>query len=117
MTPTPGRADDVEPDVALLVNRGLARVQPHPHTHVHLAGPGLGRVCALSLDRGGHGVARGERVPDDAPVRRQDVAVVVTEALEELSRVLDVGERERDRSAGKLGHGPIVRSERRVLLR
>ena len=77
-------------------------------------------MCALSLDRGADGVARarereeervalcvdldpvarGECVPDDAPVRREDVAVFVTEALEELRRVLDVGEHERDRSAG-----------------
>ena len=33
-------------------------------------------------------------------VRRQHLAVVVAEALEELGRVLDVGEREGDRSAG-----------------
>ena len=115
-----GRAHDVEPDVALLVDRRLAGVQAHPHAHVRLAGPGLRRVRALSLDRGGHRVARArereeervalrvdldpvarsERVADEASVRRQHVAVVVTEALEELRRVLDVGEHEGDRSAG-----------------
>ena len=45
-------------------------------------------------------VARRERVADDSPVRRQHLAVVVAEALEELRRVLDVGEDEGDGSAG-----------------
>ena len=54
----PRRSHDVEPDVALLVNRGLAGVQPHPHAHLGTVGPPGRRMCALSLDRGDHGVAR-----------------------------------------------------------
>lgn len=55
-------------------------------------------------------VAGREGVTDDSPVRGQHLAVVVAEALEELRRVLDVREDEGDRSAGKLGHAPIVRN-------
>ena len=45
-------------------------------------------------------VAGREGAAHDSPVRCQHLPVVVTEALEELRRVLDVREDERDRSAG-----------------
>ena len=111
---------DVEPDIPLLVHGRLAGVQSDPHADVDLAGPRLRCVCALRLDGRGDGVSRTreheeegvalrvdldpvasrERVTDDPPVRGQHLAVVVAEALEELRRVLDVGEDEGDRSAG-----------------
>ena len=114
------RSHDVEPDVPLLVHGRLAGVQPDPHADVDLARPRLRCVRALRLDGSGDGISRAredeeegvalrvdldpvassERVADDPPVRRQHLAVVVAEALEELRRVLDVREDEGDRSAG-----------------
>ena len=41
-------------------------------------------------------------------MRGEHVAVVVPEPLEQLRRVLDVGEDEGDRTAGEIGHRPIV---------
>ena len=112
---------DVEPDIPLLVHGRLAGVQADPHADVDLTSGHDSRcVRTLRLDRRGDGVSRTgeheeegialrvdldpvasrERVADDPPVRRQHSAVVVAEALQELRRVLDVGEDESDRSAG-----------------
>ena len=113
-------AHDVETDVSLLVHRRLTGVQPDPYADLDLARPRLSGMRALRLDGSGDGVSRTreheeegvtlrvdldpvacrEGVADDSPVRRQHVAVVVAEALEELRRVLDVGEDEGDGSAG-----------------
>ena len=46
----PGRADDVEPQVALLAERRLARVQAHPHADRGVLGPRVLCVRALRLD-------------------------------------------------------------------
>ena len=35
----PGSPDDVEPEVALVADRGLACVQPHPHLQVDAVRP------------------------------------------------------------------------------
>ncbi len=53
-------------------------------------------------------VARAERLANDAPMRGQHVAIGVPETLEKLGRVLDVGEREGDRSPGQIRHEAIV---------
>ena len=49
-----------------------------------------------------------EALADDAAVRRHDVAVVVAELLQQPRRALDVGEGERDGSAGKAHAASIV---------
>ena len=95
-------------------------MQPDPYADLDLAGPRLSGMRALRIDGSGDGVTRTreheeegvtlrvdldpvacrEGVADNSPVRHQHVAVVVAEALEELRRVLDVGEDEGDGSAG-----------------
>jgi hypothetical protein len=111
------------------VDRRLARVEPHAHAHLFPVGPGRRGVRALGLDGSGHRVSgaredeeegvslrvhldavRGaEGVSHDPTMPAQDVAVAVPEPLEELGRVLDVGEDERHGPAGKCGHAAIVR--------
>jgi hypothetical protein len=49
-----------------------------------------------------------EGVADDSPVAREKVAVVVPQPFQELRRVLDVREDERDGACGQLGHESIV---------
>ena len=125
----PRRSHDVEADVALLVERGLARVEPDPHSNGRVVRPRLDGMRALSLDGRGHGVTgsredeeervslgvhldalRGrERLAHDPSVRAQDLGVPVAEALQELGRLLDVGEREGDGSLWQFRHGTIVR--------
>ena len=124
----PGCADDVEPEVPLLADRGLAGVQPHPHPHRRAVGPLVGLERALGRDRGANGIAgaperveerialrvdlraavRGERLADDPPVVARHIGVRVAELLEQPGRALDVGEHEGDGSGGQRRHAAIV---------
>ena len=120
--------NDVEADVALLVDRRLAGVEAHAHANGLSLRPGRGHMRALHLDSGGDRVAGaredeeervalrvdldalacGERVANDPAMRRQNLGVPVAEALEKLRRALDVREDEGDRSLRQLGHGTMV---------
>ena len=122
------RAYDVETDVSLLVYRGLAGVQSHAHADGLPVGPVRGRMCALCFDRSRNGISRAregeeecvslgidldavvatERATNDSSVRGQDFGIPVAEPLEQLRRVLDVGEDERHRSGRQRGHAAIV---------
>ena len=99
-----GRADarrthDVQPDVALLADRGLSGVQPHPNLQRHVFGPRMASKRSLSLHRAGYGFARAregkeervalgvdlagaalaERVAEDAPLLAQNRGVTIPE--------------------------------------
>ncbi len=124
-----GGADDVQADVSLLVERGLTGMKTDAHADALSAGPSRRGVDALCLDGGCNGVAgaredveervalrvhldtveRAERGADHLPMGAQDLGILVTESLEELCRVLDVREDERDRSLWQIGHDAIVR--------
>ena len=93
--------NDVETHVSLLVNRRFAGVQPHPYADCLSGRPLCGRECALRVDRSCDGVPGAregeeervslrvdfdavvgrERIADDAPVRRQDIGILVAESL------------------------------------
>ena len=124
----PRRADDVEPEVALVADRRLAGVQPHPHPHRRAVGPRVGLERALGGDRGADGVpgaaerveervalrvdlraaVGGERLAHDPAVVARHLGVGVAELLEQPGRALDVGEHERDGSGRQRRHGAIV---------
>ncbi len=124
----PSRADDIEPEVPLLADRGLTGVQPHPHPHGGAVGPLVCLERALGRDGGANGIAgaserveervalrvdlraavRGERLADDPPVIARHVGVRVPELLEQPGRALDVGEHEGDGSGRQRRHGAIV---------
>jgi hypothetical protein len=53
----PRRPDDIEPEVALVADRGLACVQPHSHLQFDTAGPAVRRQRALRRDGRRDGVA------------------------------------------------------------
>ena len=117
-------ADDVEPEVPLLAHRRLTRVQAHPHADFFLLWPRVSGEGALSCDRAGHGVPRSrerveegvalrvdlraalfaELVSEEPAVVADDLAVGVTELLEQPGRALDIGEQKRDRPAGEHIH-------------
>src|SRR5205085_9776276 len=113
----PRGTHDVEPEIPLLADLGLAGVQPHAHPHLVPFRPRVVAQGALRGDRSGERVARAgegveervalgvdllpaagsERLPDDAAVVARDGCVpVVPELLQQLGGALDVGEREGD---------------------
>jgi hypothetical protein len=119
---------DVEPEVPLVADVRLARVETHPDAHLAGLGPRVAAQGALRGDRAGDrvpgarerveervalgvdlrapGVA--ERLAHDPPVVAGDGGVgLVAELLEKLRRALDVGEREGDRAC-VLRHGSFV---------
>ncbi len=119
------RAHDVETEVALLADVRLARVEPHAYEHLAPARPFVVVECPLRVDRRGDCVARprereeegvalridlgaavrAERLPHEPAVIGRDAPVgLVAEFLQQTRRPLDVGEDERDRTAGQLGH-------------
>src|SRR6185436_20989745 len=53
----PRRPDDIEPEVALVADRGLACVQPHSHLQFDTARPAVRRQRALRGDGRRDGVA------------------------------------------------------------
>jgi hypothetical protein len=121
----------VESDVSLLVDRGLSRMQADPHTNGDTGRPLGGGMCPLGVDRSRESVPRTredeeervslcihldtvasrKRVTDDPPVAGEHLAVVVAQPFQELRRVLDVGEDERDGACGQVGHVAIVVGE------
>ena len=119
----PRRPVHVEPDVALIDSKRLARVQTHPHPHR------AARERELRVGRGGHRIGRTRegdeervalRVDLDALVQLPGIAqravvlcehdgVPVAEFLQQPSRALDVREEERDRPGRELGpHAAIL---------
>jgi hypothetical protein len=117
----PGGDDDVDPDVALLAEVGLAGVDPDPHPHDPVGWPGLALERALEVRRSEDRVARarkGEEHPVSGPV---DLPSLVrpgsfanelaqagphrgeapTQGVQETRRPLDVGEEHRHGPAGQ----------------
>jgi hypothetical protein len=114
----PGHPVQVEPDVVVLDHRRGAGVHAHAHAQLDPARPGLAGQPGLRLGRGGDGrggvgerdeagVALGAELTaamvgdggtQDHPVRRQDLAVVIGQGLEQPRRALDVGEQQRHRT-------------------
>ena len=133
----PGRDHDVHPDVALVAERGLARVDADPQPKRFVRRPRLGRESSLHLDHGGKGIARsreGEkrpisgpvdlhatvrsrRLPDDLAHARSRGSEALAEEVEQPRRALDVCEDEGDRArrqvaamSGRLVHPNESRS-------
>ena len=125
-----GRADtrgphDVEPEVALLADRRLARVEAHPHLDLGSVRPLVLGERPLCRDRARDAVPRArerveERValgvdlgpallaevlPQQLPVIADDVTVGVSELLEQSRRAFDVGEEKGDGAARERSHG------------
>ena len=118
----PRGAVDVEPDVPLVGDDRLARVNAHADADRP------GRQRRLALLRGGQRitrarerneervalrvdldpVVRGERCTKRAAMLAERVGVAVTELVQQLRRALDVGEEEGDGSAGKLAHRAMI---------
>ena len=108
---------DVEADVALVDELGLARVEADPHPQDALRRPPLRADRALEVDGrrdrvAGAGedeeravpgpvhlvpVPTARRLPHQLPQARADRPVPVSERVQEPRRALDVGEEERDR--------------------
>ena len=104
------RAVDVDPDVALLADDGLAGVDAHADAELGPVRPVMARERLLRRDGGRDRVlraaeaveervalrvdllapARAERLADDAAVIRERVGVPVAEPLEQLGRAGDV---------------------------
>ena len=115
---------NAEPDVAILADARLARVQPHPHLDLDPVGPGVRGEITLSIDcrcdsvlasleGDEERVALGvdlpavvcrERGSQDALMLGEHVAVDAAQLLQQLGRAFDVGEEKRDGSAGQLAH-------------
>jgi hypothetical protein len=113
-----------EPDVPLVSDGGLSRVQAHAHTHLLALGPVVlcqsalshygsaeSRVCAregeeervtLRVDLAPF--ARVYRFPQNAPMVGEDVAIPLPELLQQPGRSLDVREQEGDGPTWELGH-------------
>ena len=120
----PRRAMDVDSDVALLTDDGLAGVDAHADAELGPVRPVMARERLLGRDGGRDGVlrsaeaveervslrvdllapTRAESLADDAAVIRERVGVPVAELLEQLGRAGDVGEDERDRAALQRAH-------------
>ena len=71
------RAHDIETDVALLVNRGLAGVQSHAHADDLPAWPVRGRMRTLCFYRRGHGVSRAREGEEECVSLGIDLDAVV----------------------------------------
>ena len=115
---------DVDADVPLLADDGLARVEAHAHPQGRPARPFVLGQRSLCGDRGGNRVPgtleaveervalgvdllaspRTERVADQAAVLGERIGVSVAELLEQLGRALDVGEDEGDGAAVQHRH-------------
>jgi hypothetical protein len=120
-------AVDVDAHVPLLGRDGIARVHAHPHQHgaagerrLRFRGRGDrlagGRECVeegvalcVHLDA----VVRGERIPQDAPVVREQRRVALAVLLQQPRRPLDVGEEECDGAGRQPAHRGQVSRVRR----
>ena len=120
----PGAQMDLEADIPLGRDLRLAGVQAHPDAqrapreYTLSGGGGCGgsrrrreheeERVALCVDL--HASVRlGDRA-DQAAMLGERGTVRGTELSQQPRRALDVGEEERDRSGGKLGHGPSLSS-------
>jgi hypothetical protein len=122
-----GRADprgavDVQPDVVILSDLGLAGVDADPHADVDTRGPTLGSERPLRAHRGGDRVARPrerdeervtlgvdlatvvlvERRPQQALMLGEHLGVAVRQPRQQPRRTLDVTEEKRDGATRKL---------------
>jgi hypothetical protein len=126
----PGRLVHGQSHVAAGDDGGLAAVQTHAHVHAQRVRPRVRGEGSLGVGRGRHrlssgregheegialgvhlvAVVGGERVPQQALVRRQHRRVGLRVPAQELGGTLDVGEEEGDRPAGqgRVG-GPVGR--------
>jgi hypothetical protein len=114
---------DVDPDVALVRDQGLAGVEADPDADGAIREPGLrvagGRQGVGSpSERDEEGVALGvdlyavvplEGVAQHAPVLGERLRVGVAELVHQPRRALDVGEEEGDGAGRELAHPPIIR--------
>ena len=115
----PRGANDVQPGIALVADRGLARVEPETDAHLDAAGPRAFGVGSGDLDRRGHRLAgahegveervalgvdlltlvRGEDLAHQPAMDRQELSVLdVAQLLEQCRAAGDVAEDESDRS-------------------
>src|SRR5262249_53129567 len=120
-----GRANDVEPEVALFAHVRLAGVEAHAHPQLASVRPRVVVQRTLRVDRGRDRIARprereeervalrvhlraaavAEGLAHEPPVVARDLPVaLVPELLQETRRALDVGEHEGDGPAGQLRH-------------
>ncbi len=113
----PGSLVDVEADVPLVGEPGLARVQPHPHPdratrerQLRVYGCSDSLRCTAKCDKEGvalrvhlGAVVRGKRPPEQSPVLVERVGVRVPQLVQKLRRPLDVREEKRDDSGRKRG--------------
>jgi len=118
----PRRAVDVDPDVALLGDERLPRVDAHANADRPLDECGLrltGRYERVSRPREGdeEGVALSVDLDAAAPLERlaqrpsvigERIRVGVAQLVEQLRRALDVGEEEGDGARRELTHPPII---------
>ncbi len=119
----PRRAVNLEPDIALVGDGGLAGVDPHPHADRAACKRGLPVTCrgervgspresdeervALRVDL--ESIMRRERVTQHPPMHGESVRVPVSELAQQASRPLDIREEERDSPGRQLAHPPIIR--------
>jgi hypothetical protein len=120
----PRRPVDVDPDIAVLVQRRRSRVDAHPHPHVGVVRPvvlaerSLGRDCCADgvrdlLEHGKELVAvrvdldaalgLGRR-PDQAPDIGERASVGLAQPLDQPGGSLDVAEEKRDGAGRKRRH-------------
>ena len=115
----PGAAVDVEADVALGGDDGLAGMNPHAHAHrasaqsARCASAAASTASRAPRERAEERVALcvdldaavcGDGIAYQAPVLRECVRIRLPEALEQPRRALDVGEEQRDRAAEQIRH-------------
>src|SRR5205823_14911162 len=82
LAPVPGgadprRADDVEPEVALLTHGRLSCVEAHAHAHLGPVGPGMGGEGALSVNGARNGLLRASEGVEEGISLRVDLGPAV----------------------------------------
>ena len=119
----PGSLVDVEADVPLVGEPGLARVQPHPHPDraarkrpLRIYGCSDSIRCTAKCDKEGvalcvhlGAVVRGKRPPKQSPMLLERVRVRIPQFVQKLRRPLDIREEEGDDTARKCGrHAAMI---------
>src|SRR3990172_8632417 len=117
-----GGAVDLQADISTACHDGLARVQSHPYAQYDTVGPGRCGQGTLRRQRGPHRtrsareddkqtlarrvllIASGpvKDLPQKAVIGFDDRRVAIPKLMEEVRRVLDVGEEECKRSAWRI---------------